>query len=81
MAARASLPSLGFRLPLAQDFLGRLDRTNHYVQANEDQVDVGYRDRDLSSDYQAAIEYVIECFEQGDVCVLPFFADDYLIER
>lgn len=81
MAARASLSLFDFRLPVAQDFLRCFDGADHHVQAHEDQIDIGHRDRDFAGDYKAAIEYVIECFEQGDIGVLPFFADDYLVER
>jgi hypothetical protein len=68
-------------IPVAQDFLSCFDGADHHVQPNEDQIDISHRDRDFAGDYKAAIENVIECFEQGDISVLPFFADDYLIER
>jgi hypothetical protein len=77
LGGRNSRPA---RASLAQDFLGRLDRTNHHVQAHKDQIDVSHRDRDFAGDYKPAIEYVVECFEQGDISILPFLADDYLIE-
>jgi hypothetical protein len=68
-------------LPLAQNFLCCFHGADHHVQANEDQIDIGHRDRDFAGDYKAAVEYVIEGFEHGDISVLPFFADDYPIER
>jgi hypothetical protein len=69
-----------FGLPLAQDFVCCLDRTNQNIQADEDQIDVGDRDRDLAGDYESTVEHMIECFEKREISLFPLFTYDYLVE-